>query len=183
VIVTSIEMMTNQETILIVQRKQQAHYLLQASKVIRAFFLKKAIRDATLVAQNAEDMQRLIADVSDERMEEIKDLFRMFDVDGNGSITAEELVKAMTTLGDPITFDEASQIISSLDRVRPSSCFSLFSFLSIFGDLLELSLIMACRQNPKLSPAGWKRLSGVRGVCSVVCSSSPEDGRDSTRAR
>ena len=43
---------------------------------------------------------------SDEVMENLKDAFSVFDIDGNGSITAEELQTVMKSLGDECSVAE-----------------------------------------------------------------------------
>ncbi|KAF7827575.1 putative calcium-binding protein CML25 [Senna tora] len=52
---------------------------------------------------------------SAEAMENLKDAFSVFDIDGNGSITAEELQKVMKSLGDDCSVAECRRMISGVD--------------------------------------------------------------------
>ncbi|KAI4357551.1 hypothetical protein L6164_001491 [Bauhinia variegata] len=52
---------------------------------------------------------------SNEVMENLKDAFSVFDIDGNGSITAEELQKVMKNLGDECSVAECRKMISGVD--------------------------------------------------------------------
>jgi len=48
--------------------------------------------------------------------EEIKEAFRVFDVNNNGFITAKELRKVMTNLGEKLTDDEVEEMIKEADK-------------------------------------------------------------------
>jgi calcium-binding protein CML len=52
---------------------------------------------------------------TNEVMENLKDAFSVYDVDGNGSISAEELQKVMASLGEPCSMSECRKIISGVD--------------------------------------------------------------------
>ena len=52
---------------------------------------------------------------SDEALENLKDAFSVFDIDGNGSITAEELQMVMKSLGDECSLAECRKMISGID--------------------------------------------------------------------
>ncbi|KAK7273918.1 hypothetical protein RIF29_14985 [Crotalaria pallida] len=52
---------------------------------------------------------------SDEVLENLKDAFSVFDVDGNGSITAEELHMVMASLGDECSIAECQKMIGGVD--------------------------------------------------------------------
>jgi len=47
--------------------------------------------------------------------EEILDAFRVFDKDGNGSISKEELRLAITTLGEKVKEDELDELVKFAD--------------------------------------------------------------------
>ena len=47
--------------------------------------------------------------------EEIREAFRVFDKDGNGYITTEELRHVMTTLGEVMSNEEVDEMISEAD--------------------------------------------------------------------
>ncbi|KAL1327839.1 hypothetical protein HN51_037828 [Arachis hypogaea] len=52
---------------------------------------------------------------SDEVLENLKEAFSVFDIDGNGSITAEELNTVMRSLGEECTLAECRRMISGVD--------------------------------------------------------------------
>ncbi|BAT99005.1 probable calcium-binding protein CML25 [Vigna umbellata] len=52
---------------------------------------------------------------SDEVLENLKEAFSIFDIDGNGSITAEELHMVMASLGDECSIDECRRMIAGVD--------------------------------------------------------------------
>ena len=54
-------------------------------------------------------------DDGEERIDEFKEAFSMFDVDGNGTITAEELGKAMRSLGQNPTKTKLKEMIGEVD--------------------------------------------------------------------
>ena len=47
--------------------------------------------------------------------DELKDAFRVFDRDGNGFISAEELRNVMTNLGEKLTDEEVDEMIFEAD--------------------------------------------------------------------
>ncbi|WVZ26523.1 hypothetical protein V8G54_005067 [Vigna mungo] len=53
---------------------------------------------------------------SDEVMENLKDAFSVFDMDGNGFITAEELNTVMQSLGEECSLAECRRMIGGVDR-------------------------------------------------------------------
>ncbi|OIW01958.1 hypothetical protein TanjilG_13822 [Lupinus angustifolius] len=53
---------------------------------------------------------------SKEVLENLKDAFSIFDVDGNGSITTEELHMVMASLGEECSIDECQKMISGVDN-------------------------------------------------------------------
>ncbi|XP_006367611.1 probable calcium-binding protein CML25 [Solanum tuberosum] len=52
---------------------------------------------------------------SDEVTENLKDAFSVFDVDKNGSISAEELQKVMKSTGEECSLDECRKMIGGVD--------------------------------------------------------------------
>ncbi|MCD7461544.1 putative calcium-binding protein cml25 [Datura stramonium] len=52
---------------------------------------------------------------SDEVMENLRDAFSVFDVDRNGSISAEELQKVMKSLGEECSLEECRKMIGGVD--------------------------------------------------------------------
>ncbi|KAI8538715.1 hypothetical protein RHMOL_Rhmol09G0125600 [Rhododendron molle] len=53
---------------------------------------------------------------SDEIMENLREAFSVFDVDGSGSISAEELLNVMRSLGEECSIAECRKMISGVDR-------------------------------------------------------------------
>ncbi|KAL2545866.1 putative calcium-binding protein CML25 [Forsythia ovata] len=52
---------------------------------------------------------------SDEVLENLKDAFSVFDIDKNGSISAEELQNVLKSLGEECTLSECKKMISGVD--------------------------------------------------------------------
>ncbi|KAG8634775.1 hypothetical protein MANES_17G083700v8 [Manihot esculenta] len=52
---------------------------------------------------------------TDEVLENLKDAFSVYDIDGNGSISAEELHKVMASLGEDCSIAECKKMISGVD--------------------------------------------------------------------
>ena len=59
-------------------------------------------------------MARKVKD-SGESEEELREAFRVFDKDGNGSISAAELRHVMTNLGEKLTDEEVDEMIREAD--------------------------------------------------------------------
>lgn len=52
---------------------------------------------------------------SDEIMENLREAFSVYDIDGNGSITAEELHEVLQSLGEECSIGECRKMISGVD--------------------------------------------------------------------
>ncbi|XP_068327933.1 probable calcium-binding protein CML25 [Pyrus communis] len=52
---------------------------------------------------------------SAEALENLKDAFSVYDIDGNGSISAEELYEVLRSLGDECSIDECRKMIGGVD--------------------------------------------------------------------
>lgn len=50
-----------------------------------------------------------------EALENLKDAFSVYDIDGNGLISAEELYKVLRSLGDECSIAECKKMISAVD--------------------------------------------------------------------
>ena len=46
---------------------------------------------------------------------ELLRVFKLFDLDGNGTVSSDELVSAMTARGEPISLDEARAMVARVD--------------------------------------------------------------------
>lgn len=53
---------------------------------------------------------------SNEVLENLKDAFSVYDIDGNGSITAEELHEVLKSLGDDCSLADCRKMITGVDR-------------------------------------------------------------------
>ena len=56
--------------------------------------------------------------MSPHRRTELEEVFRLFDRDGSGSITANELVHFFAALGHPMSQEDAMDLVVELDVVR-----------------------------------------------------------------
>ncbi|XP_023512761.1 probable calcium-binding protein CML25 [Cucurbita pepo subsp. pepo] len=52
----------------------------------------------------------------EELLESLREAFSVYDIDGNGSITAEELHEVLKSLGDDCSVEDCRQMISGVDR-------------------------------------------------------------------
>jgi len=65
------------------------------------------------------------------KLEELKDyreVFKSFDLDGNGTINCRELGRCMEKLGEPLTAEEAEDLIKGADMDQ-DNCMSFFEFV------------------------------------------------------
>lgn len=51
----------------------------------------------------------------EEQQKDIEGAFKIFDKDGNGMIEKSELLRVATTMGEPLTDEEAEQMIKIAD--------------------------------------------------------------------
>lgn len=64
--------------------------------------------------------------------DQLMEVFRTFDRDGNGYITAAELAKQMAKMGHPLTYRELSEMMREAD-VNGDGVISFHEFTSIMG--------------------------------------------------
>ena len=69
--------------------------------------------------------------------DELKKTFDIFDIDGNGFISAEEIKKTMENLGESLTDDEVRDMIKAADINGSVSLFCLF-YTSFHSDMTNL---------------------------------------------
>ncbi|KAJ2215407.1 hypothetical protein EV179_002191 [Coemansia sp. RSA 487] len=77
----------------------------------------------TLMARHEKD---------DNKEEEIKEAFRVFDIDGNGKIDAEELRRIMTSIGEKLTQEEVDEMIREAD-VDGDNCINYEEFAKMIS--------------------------------------------------
>ena len=54
-------------------------------------------------------------DIPEDKIAEYKEAFDMFDIDGSGTLTVDEIVKIMKNFGYPIKHNEAKKMIDEID--------------------------------------------------------------------
>ncbi|KAJ4710067.1 Calcium-binding protein [Melia azedarach] len=79
---------------------------------------------------------------SDEILENLKDAFSVYDIDGNGSITAEELYEVLRSLGDDCTIAECKKMISGVDSDGDGTIdFEEFKVMMMMGSRYEFGAV------------------------------------------
>lgn len=63
-------------------------------------------------------MSQLPQPILDEIKRDIDDLFRQFDIDGDGTITADEILNTMKGFGIQMTLEKAQEMINAVDLDR-----------------------------------------------------------------
>merc|ERR1712070_575070 len=66
--------------------------------------------------------------VSMDTLKELRQVFKSFDLDGNGTINCRELGRCMEKLGQPVTKEEARELIAGAD-MDEDNCMSFFEFV------------------------------------------------------
>ena len=56
--------------------------------------------------------------IEQDREEELVEVYKVFDVDGDGKISREDLVRKFGDLGETLTMEEAAQLIKTADRTK-----------------------------------------------------------------
>ncbi|KAM7269987.1 hypothetical protein ACFE04_029201 [Oxalis oulophora] len=88
----------------------------------------------------------------EEIKQNLKEAFSVYDIDGNGSITAEELHEVMKSLGDQCTIAECRKMISGVDSDGDGTInFEEFKVMMLMGaryDAMEIQ-----RQQPRTPPS------------------------------
>ncbi|XWS22878.1 hypothetical protein CRYUN_Cryun29cG0073900 [Craigia yunnanensis] len=83
---------------------------------------------------------------SDEVLENLKDAFSLYDIDGNGSISAEELHKVLESLGDECSIAECKKMISGVDNDGDGMIdFKEFKVMMMAGASLPLENMAASK--------------------------------------
>ncbi|XP_062154073.1 probable calcium-binding protein CML25 [Alnus glutinosa] len=76
---------------------------------------------------------------SDEALENLKDAFSTYDIDGNGLISADELHKVLKSLNDDYSLSECQKMINRVDRNGDGMIsFEEFKVMMLQGSRLDL---------------------------------------------
>jgi len=67
---------------------------------------------------------------SAKEVEELREVFKSFDLDGNGSISVKELGKCMEKLGEPMSEKECADLIKSTD-IDSDGCMNFEEFAAM----------------------------------------------------
>jgi len=70
-------------------------------------------------------------------MAEMKDLFNLFDIDGNGSITQSEFRIVMESLGHSITEEQSTALVDEFD-VDDTDGIEIFEFIAMIKKYQEV---------------------------------------------
>ena len=62
-----------------------------------------------------EDEQRLYEQLTDEQVDEYRQIFDIFDSDGSGAIQEEEIMQVMKALGQVPTLEEVEEMVKMID--------------------------------------------------------------------
>jgi calcium-binding protein CML len=106
--------------------------------------LDKMIKEVDADGDGHIDLQEFVElntkDVdSDEALENLKDAFSVYDIDGNGLISAEELHKVLKSLNDDCSLAECRKMISGVDRNGDGMInFEEFKVMMMKGSRLDL---------------------------------------------
>ncbi|XP_027099661.1 probable calcium-binding protein CML25 [Coffea eugenioides] len=77
---------------------------------------------------------------SDEVMENLKDAFSVFDIDKNGSISADELQNVLKSLGEECSLAECRKMICGVDADGDGMiCFEEFKVMMMMGSRFDSS--------------------------------------------
>ncbi|KAI7728601.1 hypothetical protein M8C21_023506 [Ambrosia artemisiifolia] len=75
---------------------------------------------------------------SKELLENLKEAFSVFDVDNNGSITADELQKVLGSLGEECSVGECRKMIAGVDQDGDGMiCFDEFKVMMMSGSMFS----------------------------------------------
>ena len=88
-------------------------------------------------------MARKVKDCG-ESEEELREAFRVFDKDGNGSISAAELRHVMTNLGEKLTDEEVDEMMREADTDGDGQVnYEGINYLSMFNlpDITKLCIV------------------------------------------
>ena len=67
-----------------------------------------------MAEENEEEVDKVV--FTDEQIAELKQAFALFDMDGSGEVSTDELGTVLETLGQKVTQEELVQIIAEVDQ-------------------------------------------------------------------
>ena len=109
--------------------------------------------------------ERKLEELSEEQIGELEEAFRLFDVDGNGSITQPELKAAMDSLGHKMSQSEMEETMAEVDKDGSGTI-----------ELKEFCMLMQKNMNnaddPKLLQEAFK-LFDEDGSGQITCATVP----------
>merc|ERR1711907_710988 len=124
-VVTSIEMLRKPEVQARVIRQQKTTQSLRILKLVHLMKFKSREKRCRKDIEGGRAQPRKA--MSPHRRTELEEVFRLFDRDGSGSITANELVHLFAALGHPKSQEDAMDLVVELD-VDKSGCLSFDEF-------------------------------------------------------
>jgi len=124
-VVTSIEMLRKPEVQARVIRQQKTTQSLRILKLVHLMKFKSREKRCRKDIEGGRAQPRKA--MSPHRRTELEEVFRLFDRDGSGSITANELVHLFAALGHPMSQEDAMDLVVELD-VDKSGCLSFDEF-------------------------------------------------------
>merc|ERR1712093_858824 len=108
-------MLKNHEVINKVLRIQKTAKSLKTLKVIQLMKFKTR-RSGPKSGDLEAGQVKKVSELPPEKLDSIREVFNLFDLDGSGNIDVKELVQVFGTLGQEISELEARELISELDR-------------------------------------------------------------------
>ena len=90
-----------------------------------------------MAEENEEEVDKVV--FTDEQIAELKQAFALFDMDGSGEVSTDELGTVLETLGQKVTQEELVQIIAEVDSLIYKLKI-LFTLTIIFDIYIKCSL-------------------------------------------
>ena len=104
-------MLKRHDVIIKVERAMKTRKTLQTLKVIQILKFKARVQNISSMTKSKRKSV-----LSIDQSTAIKEVFDLFDKDGSGKVSVEELVDIFETLGQTLTEQEAIELVSGLDK-------------------------------------------------------------------
>jgi calmodulin len=115
VVVSNVEKMRKQETISKVLRDMHTRKALKLLSLLQIIqFYSRKVKIGSNKKVNSQEIN--IQELPHEKLQELKEVFALFDTDGSGNVDAHELKDILSLLGEEITELEAEGMIQALDQ-------------------------------------------------------------------